>query len=79
LEGEDKYDEKAFPKGILDMHKQQLDLRQTNSWLMKLEDVPTIELVETTSINQLAPFIICSKLKPLMLKSPAVNRSLLFF
>jgi len=74
LEGEDKYDEKAFPKGIFDMHNQQLDLRNTNSWLMKLEEVPTIELVETTSINQLAPFIICSKLKPLMLRSPEKDK-----
>ncbi len=74
VKGDEQYDEQSFPKGILDMNNQQLDLRRTNSWLMKLSEVSTIELVEVTSINQLSPFIMCSKLKPLMLRSPAVRK-----
>jgi len=74
MKGDEHYDEQSFPKGILDMNNQQLDLRRTNSWLTKLEEVATIELVEVTSINQLSPFILCSKLKQLMLKSPAKDK-----
>jgi len=69
LVGDEKHDEKEFPKGKFDVHNQQLDLRQTNSWLMTLDQVPTIELVEVTAINTLAPFILCSKLRPLFCKS----------
>lgn len=35
--------------------------------------VPTVELVEVHAINSLAPFILCSKLKALMLRSPSVR------
>lgn len=40
---------------------------------MKLEEVPTVEVVEVHAINSLAPFIINSRLKPLMLRSPEVE------
>ena len=39
-----------------------------NSWRMKLADVPTSELIEVQLVNSIAPFILCSKLKPLMLR-----------
>lgn len=45
---------------------------------MKLEDVPTIELLETTAINAISPFILCGKLKNLMLKSQFVKRVYIF-
>jgi len=63
-----------FPPGQFDEHNQQLDLRHNNSWLMKLEEVPVIELIEVHAINALSPFILNSQLKPLMLKSPAQNK-----
>ena len=53
---------------------QQLDLRQTNSWLMRLHEVPTAELVETFAINAIAPFILNARLKDLLLRSPAAHR-----
>ncbi len=59
-----------FPVGRLDADLQQVDLRKVNSWRMKLADVPTAEMLEVQLVNSVAPFILCSKLKPLMLKHP---------
>jgi len=64
----------VFPGGKLDADLQQVDLRAMNSWRMTLADVPTPELLEVQLVNAIAPFVICSKLKPLLLKSPAADR-----
>jgi NAD(P)-dependent dehydrogenase (short-subunit alcohol dehydrogenase family) len=56
----------VFPEGSLDCDLQQVDLRPTNSWRMKLGDVPTAEMLELQLVNAVAPFILCAKLKPLM-------------
>jgi NAD(P)-dependent dehydrogenase (short-subunit alcohol dehydrogenase family) len=56
-------------QGLYDGDQQQLDLRATNSWVMPLEHVSLPEAVEVQAINVLAPFILNSKLKPLLLKS----------
>lgn len=71
----DAYDHlNVFPSGKLDLDQQQVDLRQMNSWRLKLADVPTPEMVEVQLVNAIAPFILCSKLKPLMLRSPERER-----
>jgi NAD(P)-dependent dehydrogenase (short-subunit alcohol dehydrogenase family) len=57
-----------FPEGRLDADLQQVDLRQMNSWRMKLADVPTAEMLEVHLVNAVAPFILCGKLKPLMMR-----------
>jgi NAD(P)-dependent dehydrogenase (short-subunit alcohol dehydrogenase family) len=57
-----------FPEGELDADLQQVDLRKMNSWRMKLADVPTPEMLEVQLVNSVAPFILCGKLKPLMLR-----------
>jgi NAD(P)-dependent dehydrogenase (short-subunit alcohol dehydrogenase family) len=57
-----------FPAGRLDADLQQVDHRHANSWRMKLADVPTAEMLEVHLVNAVAPFILCSKLKPLMLR-----------
>ena len=47
--GDDKPDNAAFPAGRRDANTdlgQQLDLRQTNSWTLKLEEVSTAEMAE---------------------------------
>ena len=54
------------PSGHLDINGQQIDLRTTNSWLLKLRDVSIPELVEVMAINALAPFLLNSRLQPLM-------------
>lgn len=56
----------VFPEGKLDVDLQQVDLRATNSWRLKLADVPTPELLEVQLVNAIAPFVLCSRLAPLM-------------
>lgn len=57
-----------FPK-MLDGDGQQLDLRPQNSWSMKLGEINTIEMVEVQLVNAVAPFILNSRLKPLLKRS----------
>jgi NAD(P)-dependent dehydrogenase (short-subunit alcohol dehydrogenase family) len=64
----------VFPVGQLDADLQQIDLRSTNSWRLALGDVPAAEMLEVQLVNAVAPFILCSKLKPLMLKSTAKEK-----
>ena len=58
----------AFPKGELDVDLQQVDLRTTNSWRLKLGEIQTAEMLEIQLINAVAPFVLCNKLAPLMKK-----------
>jgi NAD(P)-dependent dehydrogenase (short-subunit alcohol dehydrogenase family) len=58
-----------FPPQIFDQEGQQLDTRPINSWSLKLDQVSTIELLEVQLVNAIAPFLLNSKLKPLMLRS----------
>lgn len=58
-----------LPPGISDINGQQLDLRHTNSWLLKMEEVSTPELMECMFVNAIAPFVLNARLKPLM-KTP---------
>lgn len=64
----------AFPEGKLDADLQQVDLRKNNSWRMTLADVPTPELLEVQLVNAIAPFVLCAKLKPLMLRVPTRDK-----
>ncbi|BAY21642.1 short chain dehydrogenase/reductase family oxidoreductase [Calothrix sp. NIES-2100] len=64
---EDKAENYAlFPPGMYSDDGQQLDLRPFNSWLMRDDEVSILELLEVHIINAIAPFIINSRLKPLM-------------
>ncbi|KPA13273.1 oxidoreductase, short chain dehydrogenase/reductase family protein [Candidatus Magnetomorum sp. HK-1] len=58
----------VFPKGELDVDLQQVDLRTTNSWRLKLGEIQTAEMLELQLINAVAPFVLCNKLTPLMKK-----------
>ena len=58
-----------FPDGRMDADLQQLDLRRQNTWRLALADVPTPEMLEVQLVNAVAPFILCSRLKPLMLRT----------
>ena len=66
----DEFDEKTsaalFPIGLTDVNAQQIDLRTKNSWMLKLNEVPTGELAEVMVINAIAPTVLNAKLKPLM-------------
>ncbi|TDI98976.1 MAG: SDR family oxidoreductase, partial [Caldithrix sp.] len=58
--------EKIFPEGNLDADLQQVDLRQTNSWRLRLGEIPTTEMLEVQLVNSVAPFVLCNRLVPLM-------------
>jgi NAD(P)-dependent dehydrogenase (short-subunit alcohol dehydrogenase family) len=63
-------DAPLFPEGRLDQDLQQVDLRGRNSWRMLLDEVPTVELLETQLVNAVAPFVLNARLKPLLLRTP---------
>jgi len=56
----------VFPEGQLDADLQQVDLRTTNSWRLRLAEVPAPEMLEVQLVNAVAPFVLCSQLAPLM-------------
>ena len=55
-----------FPKGKLDVDLQQVDLRKTNSWRLKLGEIETPEMLEVQLVNAVAPFVLCNRLANLM-------------
>ena len=61
-------DPTLFPKNAFDVNQQQIDLRRRNSWLLRLGEIETGEVAEVFAINSIAPFVINSHLKPLLLK-----------
>lgn len=63
-----------FPVGRLDEEGQQVDLRAHNSWTLGLQEVPLRELLQTLTINSVAPFLLISRLTPLLQKSPSTRK-----
>ncbi|CAK4304964.1 unnamed protein product [Aphanomyces euteiches] len=47
-----------YPTEQYDTNMQQVDLRKTNSWKLKIDQVESPELAEVFAINTLAPFIL---------------------
>ena len=60
--------EEVFPEGELDADLQQVDLRKTNSWRLKLGEIETLEMIEVQLVNSIAPFVLCNRLSNLMRK-----------
>jgi NAD(P)-dependent dehydrogenase (short-subunit alcohol dehydrogenase family) len=60
--------QEVFPKGELDADLQQVDLRKTNSWRLKLGAIETTEMIEVQLVNSVAPFVLCNRLAELMKK-----------
>ncbi len=58
----------VFPEGELDADLQQVDLRKTNSWRLRLGEIETPEMVEVQLVNSIAPFVLCNRLSKLMKK-----------
>jgi NAD(P)-dependent dehydrogenase (short-subunit alcohol dehydrogenase family) len=56
----------VFPEGRLDADLQQVDLRKTNSWRLRLGEVHASEMLEVQLVNSVAPFVLCNELVPLM-------------
>ncbi len=59
----------VFPEGELDADLQQVDLRKTNSWRLKLGEIETTEMIEVQLVNAVAPFVLCNRLSEIMKKS----------
>ena len=53
-----------------DGHGQPKDFRTQNSWTSKMEEVSTLEMLETQLVNSVSPFILNGRLKELLTKSP---------
>jgi len=55
-----------FPADRYDEDLQQVDLREINSWRLRLHEVETPELLEVHLVNAIAPYILNARLKPLL-------------
>jgi NAD(P)-dependent dehydrogenase (short-subunit alcohol dehydrogenase family) len=62
--------EALFPTDRYDENLQQVDLREVNSWRLRMHEVKTPELLEVQLVNAIAPFVLNARLKPLMLRTP---------
>jgi NAD(P)-dependent dehydrogenase (short-subunit alcohol dehydrogenase family) len=62
--------EALFPADHYDEDRQQVDLREVNSWRLRMHEVETPELLEVQLVNAIAPYILNARLKPLMLRTP---------
>lgn len=56
----------VFPAGKLDADLQQVDLRTTNSWRLKLGEIEIPEMFEVQLVNAIAPFVLCNRLSNMM-------------
>jgi NAD(P)-dependent dehydrogenase (short-subunit alcohol dehydrogenase family) len=63
-----------FPAGQLDADLQQVDLRGRNSWRLQLDEVSSVELLETQLVNAVAPFVLNARLKSLMAATPGDHK-----
>ena len=61
--------EELFPAERYDEDRQQVDLREVNSWRLRMHEVETPELLEVQLVNAIAPYILNARLKPLMLRT----------
>jgi NAD(P)-dependent dehydrogenase (short-subunit alcohol dehydrogenase family) len=66
--------EALFPKNRFDEDQQQVDLREMNSWRLRMHEVETPELLEVQLVNAIAPYILNARLKPLMLRTPGDHK-----
>ena len=63
-----------FPADRYDEDRQQVDLRDVNSWRLRMHEVETPELLEVQLVNAIAPYILNARLKPLMLRTPGRHK-----
>jgi NAD(P)-dependent dehydrogenase (short-subunit alcohol dehydrogenase family) len=61
--------EGLFPRDRYDEDRQQVDLREVNSWRLRMHEVETPELLEVQLVNAIAPYILNARLKPLMVRT----------
>ncbi|TKK78815.1 SDR family oxidoreductase [Herbidospora galbida] len=66
--------ESLFPAGLLDETGEPLDLRDRNSWSLRLHEVDPAEWLEVQLVNSFAPFLLTSRLRGLLEASPHPDR-----
>lgn len=66
--------ETLFPANRLDEDLQQVDLREMNSWRLRMHEVETPELLEVQLVNAIAPYILNARLKPLMVRTAGAHK-----
>ena len=66
--------ESIFPTNRYDEDRQQIDLRDINSWRLRMHEVETPELLEVQLVNAIAPYILNARLKPLMVGTPGTHK-----
>ncbi|MEV4414483.1 SDR family oxidoreductase [Catellatospora sp. NPDC049609] len=59
-----------FPAGRTDETGQPLDLRDENSWTLRAQDVSPREWLEVHVVNAFVPFLLTSRLRPLLAAAP---------
>ena len=74
VDGDQDTSKSLFPSGQYDSDQQQIDLRDVNSWRLRLAEVSTVELLEVQLVNAIAPFILNARLKPLMTRHASRDR-----
>jgi len=63
-----------FPTDRYDEDRQQVDLREINSWRLRMHEVETPELLEVQLVNAIAPYILNARLKPLMVGTVGAHK-----
>jgi NAD(P)-dependent dehydrogenase (short-subunit alcohol dehydrogenase family) len=66
--------EALFPTDRYDEDRQQVDLREINSWRLRMHEVETPELLEVQLVNAIAPYILNARLKPLMVSTAGAHK-----
>jgi NAD(P)-dependent dehydrogenase (short-subunit alcohol dehydrogenase family) len=66
--------EALFPADRFDEDRQQVDLREMNSWRLRMHEVETPELLEVQLVNAIAPYILNARLKPLMVRTAGSHK-----
>ncbi len=64
----------VLPADALEDNEERADSRETNSWLLRLDEVGAPEMLEVQLVNSIAPFLLNSRLKALMVRSPFPRR-----
>ncbi|MBT9586536.1 SDR family oxidoreductase [bacterium] len=64
----------VLPLDRLHDREELVDSRAVNSWLLRLDQVSAPEMLEVQLVNSVAPFLLNSRLKPLLLRSPRKRR-----
>jgi NAD(P)-dependent dehydrogenase (short-subunit alcohol dehydrogenase family) len=64
----------VLPVDLYHDNEELVDSRDTNSWLLRLDEVSAPEMLEVQLVNSIAPFLLNSRLKALMMRSPYARR-----